>query len=132
MRIMGIDYGTRKIGIALGDTETRIATPWRLVENEDMTDAVARLEDLAKAEGINELVVGVPQTPDGEVVSATAKEVMRFIAALEEAGFEVHEENEMLSSRLAAAQVRETGRKEKRDDLAAANILQSYLDRRAV
>jgi putative Holliday junction resolvase len=129
MRIMGIDYGTRRIGIAIGDSESGIASPWRIVENESMEDAVLRIIALAKEEGAEEFVVGVPLAPDGSAVSETGDEVVEFIRLLEEAGAKIHRENELLSSKVASAQMQERGEKRKRDDLAAAAILQTYLDR---
>lgn len=129
MRMLGIDFGTRRLGLALGDTESGIAGPWRVVENEGRTEVAERVFQLAEEEGIAAVVVGVPQTAEGKAVSETAKEVLQFVEDLQKTGLTVHKENEMFSSKVAKAQVKEAGRKEKRDDLAAAAILQSFLDR---
>lgn len=129
MRILGIDYGSRRIGLALGDTESCLATPFKVMENTDLEDVIERILRMISEEEVEEVVVGVPQTPDGEAMSETSKSVLAFIQQLREKGLKIHEENELLSSKVAAAQVKETGRKEKRDDLAATAILQTYLDR---
>ncbi len=126
---MGIDYGTKRIGLALGDTESGVASPWRVIENAGTDECVLRLKELAGEEGIEEAVVGVPETPGGDAISEIATLAVEFISQLKAAGFVVHRENEMLSSKIAATQMQEMDRKDKRDDLAAAAILQSYLDR---
>jgi len=129
MRILGIDYGTKRIGLALGDTESGIAGPWRVIENEGMDEAVLRLQDLAEEEHVEEIVLGVPMSPDGRIASDIAEDVLAFMRLLKAKDLIVHKENELLSSKVAASQMEDVGRKEKRDDLAATAILQTYLDR---
>lgn len=129
MRLIGLDYGAARIGVALGDTVTRVASPWNLIHHESMEDTVQRLQDLMKREQAEALVVGVPRPlSDQTRETPQATEILGFILRLREAGFTVHEQNETLSSKVAAEQVKEMGGKGKRDDLAAAAILQSYLD----
>lgn len=129
MRILGIDYGSARVGVALGDAETRVASPWRIIANESDEDVVARLVDLAKVEKVTRFVVGVPR-PLGDQARETgqAKKIREFIALLSGSGIETIESDETLTSKIAADQVREMGERGKRDDLAAAAILQHYLD----
>lgn len=130
MRILGIDYGSRRIGVALGDTETGVATPWRVIAHEATEDAVEQLSLLAKQEGAERFVIGIPRPlADQSRLTEQAKEIREFAKHLAQVGLPIEEENETLSSALAERQVREMGEKGKRDDLAAAAILQSYLDR---
>jgi RNase H-fold protein (predicted Holliday junction resolvase) len=77
-------------------------------------------------------VVGVPR-PLGDQSRETdqAREIRSFISKLKTEGFDVEEENETLTSKIAADQVKEMGERGKRDDLAAAAILQQYLDKLA-
>jgi putative Holliday junction resolvase len=130
MRVLGVDYGRERVGIALGDTETRIATPWRIIHAKTLTDLMAALEDLVVREKIERLIIGVPYPlQDVSRSNAQVEEVRAFISAVRSLGVEVEEEDERLTSQLAAAQMRERGQKGKRDDLAAAAILQGWLDR---
>ncbi len=129
MRILGIDYGSARVGVALGDSETRVASPWRIIANESDEDVIERLMELARVEGVTRFVVGVPRPlSDQTRVTDQAKEIRDFIELLSKAGIETVETNETLTSKVAADQVREMGGKGKRDDLAAAAILQFYLD----
>lgn len=127
---MGIDYGAARVGVALGDTETRLASPWRVLEGRSLNKLVEELAALAREEQVERLVVGVPH-PLREPTRETeqARTIKSFIARLVARGLNVVEEDESLSSKLARVQAKEIGEHKKRDDLAAAIILQSYLDR---
>ncbi len=133
MRILGIDYGSRRTGIALGDTEAKIASPWRVIEAEEIADVIREIETIIQQEQIGQLIVGIPRPlrdrdqENGQVIA-----VKHFITELRKLSLPVHEEDEALSSGLAGQQMLERGQKGKRDDLAAAVILQSWLDRHAV
>lgn len=130
MRLFGIDYGRARIGVALGDTETKLASPFTVLERKNDEQAVQVLVDLAHTEGIETFVVGIPRPlADPSRITAQAEEIRRFAQLLAGAGFDVLEENETFSSKLAEKQVHERGEKGKRDDLAAMSILQGYLDR---
>jgi putative Holliday junction resolvase len=133
MRVLGIDYGSARIGVALGDTETRLASPWRVIEARSEEETLSQLRDLIAQEKIEKIVVGVPRPfADREIENEQVRDIRAFIAALQVLGVAIEEEDEALSSRLAARQVQSAGEKGKRDDLAAANILQTWLDRNAV
>lgn len=132
MRILGLDYGSARIGVALGDPITKVATPWSVISNESFEDVVVRLRELVQRESVEKLVVGVPRPlADQTRETDQAKEIKNFIERLRGEGFVVEEENETLTSKIAADQVKEMGERGKRDDLAAAAILQQYLDRLA-
>ena len=129
MRILGLDYGSARIGVALGDDVTRVATPWNVIVNEDIEDVLLRLHELTARESVEKIVVGIPRPlSDQQRETDQAKEIKTFIGKLKMDGFDVLEQNETLSSKVAADQVKEMGGRGKRDDLAAAAILQSYLD----
>lgn len=130
MRLLGIDYGRARIGLALGDSDSRVASPMEVLEEKNEEAAIRRIQDIAKQEGITRIVVGIPKPlKDRNRETDQAKEIRGFIAALREKGLDVVEEDETWSSAIAARQVEEMGRRGKRDDLAAASILQTYLDR---
>ncbi len=135
MRLLGVDYGRGQMGVALGDTESRVATPLEVLRassGDSFVSLVERLVSLAQKEGITELVMGVPFPLDDQTrETAQAKEIRRVIEACRRAGLTVHEENETWSTRLAERQAHEGGRRGPADDLAASAILQGYLDRTA-
>lgn len=131
MRILGIDYGAKRVGLALGDTESKIATPWSVVPNEGALALLAKLQAVITEEQVKGVVIGIPRplrSPNME--NDQVREVRKFIEGLSGLGVDVHEEDETMSSGLAARQMQEMGEKGKRDDLAAAVILQTWLDRR--
>ena len=131
MRVLGVDYGQVRIGLAIGDTETRIATPWSVLLREDDKQAIEEITLLTKKEEIELIIVGVPRPlADQARDTEQSKRIQYFVGLLKEKGYLVEEENETWSSSLAAKQGIEAGSHGKRDDLAAANILQGYLDRR--
>jgi len=50
MRVLGIDYGAARVGVALGDTDTQIATAWEVIPHEGIDTLVSRIADLAEKE----------------------------------------------------------------------------------
>lgn len=133
MRVLGIDYGAARIGIALGDTDSCIASPWSVIDAKVPAQALLALQELIRAERVESLVVGMPRRlHDQRQESKQTQEVRRFMESLVGFGLPIFEQNETWSSKFAARQVQELGQKGKRDDLAAAIILQSYLDRYGV
>ena len=129
MRLIGIDYGSARIGVALGDTETHIASPLLILENTGVENALRELVRLAKEEAVDAFVIGVPMPlRDRTRETDQAREIRAFAARLAALGVTVYESDETLTSALAATQVAERGERGKRDDLAAAAILQGWLD----
>ncbi len=130
MRVLGIDYGAKHVGIALGDTETKIATPWTVWPNEGALALLTRIHDLAMQEAIQALIVGIPRPLRAPLKeNDQVREVRTFIEGVNGLGITVYEEDEAMSSGLAARHAQEMGEKGKRDDLAAAVILQTWLER---
>lgn len=136
MRALGIDFGERRIGLALSDPEGRFALPHGMVERSSDRDAVAEIARLVAAEGIELLVLGEPRRPsDGRAGDAAAR-VRGFAAKLARAtGLAVEWVDETLTSREAAERLRAAGaprraRRERLDAVAAQILLQEALDRR--
>lgn len=130
MRILGIDYGAQRVGLALGDTESKLATPWKIIPHEGSLSVISRLRDILLQEKITSVVVGMPHPlRQSTTPSAQMREVLKFTRGLKGLGVDVHHENEALTSRLAAHQAQESGASGAQDDLAAAAILQTWLDR---
>lgn len=133
-RIMGIDYGRRRIGLAIAELETRIAVPLATLEGRNDASRDARLVlDAAQGEGATLLVVGLPLNMDGSDSEQTAL-TRGFSAELERLGsIPVCLHDERLTSHAAhealdAAGIRSRDRRGLTDRIAAQKILQSYLD----
>lgn len=130
MRLLGLDVGDARIGVALGDIGTGVATPLCVLNIRSEDDGVGQVTALAKQEGIMTVIIGIPRQPkDLSELSAQALKIKKFGERLRVAGLVVEEEDETLSTALASALGREAGRKGSEDDLAATAILQTYLDK---
>ncbi len=134
MRFLGIDYGTRRIGLAYGD-ELGIATPLPALTDADPAKRRAALAAVVKQRRITELVLGYPLNMNG-TAGFKAKEVDVFAEQLRaQLGLPVHLIDERLTSHMAEAgmnqkQLREIRGKGIIDSRAAALILQDFLDQR--
>lgn len=141
MRALGIDYGQRRIGLALSDATGLLARPWKTVRRDGSLDqtvaALAReIQSLeADDDGLAVIVVGWPRRLSGEATDQT-RAVEGFIDALRAAvGMPVVLEDERLTSweaeHVLAARERDwRKRKPLLDAMSAAVILQTYLDAR--
>lgn len=133
MSILGIDFGERRIGVAGSDALGITAQPLSVVERKSRREDVARIGELASRRKAEVIVVGLPLNMDGSAGPA-ARRARRFAAALRrELGLEVEEWDERLSTAeaeraLIASDKRRARRREVRDAVAAALILQGYLD----
>ena len=139
VRVLGIDYGAKRIGLALSDATATLASPWRLLlrppsEAETLRIMIKEIDTLAKDDdGLEAVVVGWPRRLDGSPTHQTAV-VETFARALEaKIALPVVLQDERLSSHEAEARlaVKESDwrkRKAKLDAMAAAVILQDYLD----
>ncbi len=120
-RVLGIDYGTKRIGLAVSDEGGAMAFPYGAVSKE------SEIADICRKENISQIVVGLPQALGTMEDTAMTKTVREFADRLRVVGVPVDFEPEMLSSKEAS---RGTAAREHVDSAAAAIILQSYLDRK--
>lgn len=133
MRILAIDHGTKRMGIAVSDPSATVATPLEYIPAEPFKNFVARLKELISEREIDLILVGMPRNMDGSYGPAAAK-VKEFVAVLKEIlPMPIKTWDERLTSTqanrfLLQADVRRKDRKEKVDKAAAAILLQSYLD----
>ena len=135
-RILGIDYGERRIGLAISDSMAIIAQPLETLVQDKTGSWRLRLEEILDQQEVVTIVVGYPLTMKGGHSQQTAQ-VDDFIAALrEQTGLPVHTYDERLTSvyarrSLVAQGVRTGHDKGAVDRTAAAIMLQDYLDSRA-
>ncbi len=139
--MLGVDVGTRRVGLAVSDRSRTLARPLDTFQVASTAAAVARVVDVvnrlrAEEDGLDAIVVGLPRRLDGSASEATER-VAAFIALLRaKTAVDVATEDERLSSREAESRLalRDRdwrSRKAKLDAAAAAIILQDYLDRTA-
>jgi len=133
MRILALDHGTKRIGVAVSDETKTIAQPLEFIPAEPFADFLARLRQLIREKEVELILVGLPRNMDGSYGPA-AEKVQTFVTALKDA---VVVPVKTLDERLTSAQanrlliqggVRRDKRKVKVDKMAAAILLQGYLD----
>ena len=133
MRILALDHGTRRIGVAVSDELQVIATPLEYIPTEPFADFLTRLKEIIREKEIELIIIGMPRNMDGSYGPAALK-VQTFAAVLKDA---ITIPIKPLDERLTTVQaqrfliqgnVRRDKRKEKVDKTAAALLLQSHLD----
>ncbi|MDQ4065506.1 MAG: Holliday junction resolvase RuvX [Actinomycetota bacterium] len=130
--IVGIDPGTKRVGVAIADDETRFARPLEVIDV-TRTDPVTRISEIVSREDARLVIVGRPLSLRGEAGRAVAAQ-RDFIARLNEAlPIPVVEHDERLTTVVADQGLRAAGGRSKargglRDAVAAQLLLQSYLD----
>ena len=132
-RIVGLDVGDRRIGIALSDETRLIATPHSVYTRVGWGPDVKHIQRLCAETKAALIVCGLPRNMDGSV-GFQAEKVMGFAEQLRKAGLPLVFQDERLSTvsahqALIEGGMRRDGRKETVDKVAAAVILQSVLDR---
>lgn len=129
-RVLGVDVGTVRVGLARSDEQGMVATPLDTLPGGE--DLAARLAERARAEGCDTVVVGLPRALSGRETESTR--LARDVAeALRGSGLAVELWDERLSSVeaervLLGAGRRRAQRRRERDRVAAALVLQGWLD----
>ncbi|RRR76618.1 MAG: Holliday junction resolvase RuvX [Candidatus Viridilinea halotolerans] len=134
-RSLGLDVGERRIGVALSDASGRLASALTTIKAYPQEHALAQIARLVVEHGIYEVVVGLPLTLRGEI-GPQAEVVQRFAEALgQQVALPIHLFDERLTTAAAAQLLRDMGvkpekRRQQIDQVAAAIILQDFLDQR--
>lgn len=126
--ILGIDYGKVRIGLAIADSETRIAFVLKTLENNK--DFLPSLKTIVRDNSINKIVIGVPTYDNRENIEYDSEQFGKMLG--KELGIEVEYQNEMFTTKMAHQNLVDKGAKKikSQDDQEAAKIiLQSWLDR---
>ena len=137
MKYLGLDLGTRSLGIAISDITKTVATTYGTIhfEEKDYEKAIEELASIVEKEPIEIIVLGYPKNMNG-TIGPRALETEEFKKTLEEKfKIEVVLQDERLSTKEASgymikADMSRKKRKKKIDSLAANIILQTYLDKR--
>ncbi len=135
MRILSIDHGTKRMGIAVSDETGTLAQPLEFIPAEPFADFLKRLKEILHDKQVEQILVGMPRNMDGSYGPAALK-VQEFVAVLKEAiATPIKTWDERLTSAqanrmLIQADVKRKQRRERVDAAAAAILLQSFLDSR--
>jgi putative pre-16S rRNA nuclease len=133
MRILALDHGTKRIGVALSDELKMIASPLEYIPAEPLAGFLGRLKDIVREKHVELIIIGMPRNMDGSYGPAAIK-AQEFVTVLADA---ITIPIKTLDERLTTVQaqrfliqgnLRREKRKEKVDKTAAAILLQSYLD----
>ena len=133
MRILGIDYGHRRLGLALSDEGETLASPLPVYQRHDAKQDLAFLAVLVKEKQVKQIVVGLPRNMDGSL-GEMAQAVLAFVGTLKEkVNLSVDTFDERLTSAeaervLIQANLSRKRRRTLKDSLAAVLILQGYLE----
>jgi putative Holliday junction resolvase len=123
VKVLALDYGSARTGVAVSDPTGTVARPLGVVEHAATEDGIARLVELARDEDVERIVVGLPITLRGEH-GAQAEETDRFVALLRAAtDLPVESFDERFTTKLAEA----NEARAEEDAVAAAHLLSSYL-----
>ena len=133
IRWMGVDFGDKRIGLALADSETQLAMPWQNYSRRTPDTDADYFRAICRAEGINRIVVGLPVTNRGKE-GERARAARRFGGWLKGVtGRDVFFWDERFTSaeadaRLANSKLPKKKKKARRDMIAAQIMLQDFLD----
>ncbi|MGM0470815.1 MAG: Holliday junction resolvase RuvX [Bacillota bacterium] len=133
MRIMGLDFGDVRIGVAVSDRLGWTAQGKKVIENTTWSEVVDQLQNLIEEYEVEEIIVGLPRNMNG-TLGPRAEKTFEFIEYLrEELAVPIATWDERLTTKVAEqtlleADVSRAKRKDVIDKMAAVVILQSYLD----
>ncbi len=127
MKTLGVDYGEKRIGIAISDENAIIASRYNILKND--RSIIDNFNNIVQSCGIKKIVFGLPLGKDGEEGISSIK-VKDFVRRLDIKNIEIVYWNETLTTYDAGLILKKTGRgkRERVDDIAAQIILQEYLD----
>jgi putative Holliday junction resolvase len=133
MRILGIDYGEKRVGLAISSLVGHIAQGLPTIVRIDGTDYLEELADLIKEKEVGEIVVGLPKNMN-DTIGEKAEEVLVLVETLKSKfNLPVHTVDERLTTvrahrAMTGAKMSKKGKKKRVDMIAAQFILQAYLD----
>lgn len=134
-RILALDYGAKRTGVAVTDEMQIIASPIDTFETEKLFDF---LTQYLQSENVSDIVIGLPQKLSGEM-NDIEQEIEQFISKFSKRfpDINIHRENEMFTSKMASQALISGGMKKKKrqekgslDKISATIILQSFLSRK--
>lgn len=135
-RILGLDIGDKRIGVAMSDPTEIIASPLTIIERTTDQKAIDAILKIVSDNGVVKIIVGLPRAKDGSI-GHQAEKVQSFTEELRKHALVVFEYRDERLTTVTAARLkrevspRKIGRKTRYDAMAAAVILQEYLEEKA-
>lgn len=135
MRYLSIDYGHKRVGLAICDTSQTIVSPLTTIQRRDDTQVIERIATITAEQAVDGIVLGLPVNMDGSE-GPQAEKVRNFARLLAETvHVSLHFQNEQLSSfaadhRLIGRELTRAGKRSRQDAVAAAVILEDFLKNR--
>ena len=140
MRTLAIDLGTRRVGLAMSDEGGRFATPLDVLNITSPDQAISAIVELVRIEGVDRIVVGLPLNMDDSIGPAArntvawgralAKQTGKPVIYLDERLSSFEAEQSLIDRKRGGETITRKGKKQMLDALAAASILQAFLDDR--
>ena len=136
-RVLGIDVGDRRIGLALSDPGGILASPLTIIEHTTETGDIEAILKIAQERGVERIIVGLPRLMNGDV-GPQAQKVQTFTETMRSrTNIPIEHRDERLTTVTAQRLHQESGSRKKKgiiryDAMAAAVILQDYLEEQAV
>jgi len=133
-KVLGIDYGDRRIGLAITDEDRRYSFALKTLDNKNQAQYLSELKEICDQESVDEIVIGLPLNQEGEEGPAAIK-VKQFAESLKEAtGVNCSFIDERFTTVMATKLHQEAGKKAKKtkdiiDQDSAVIILQTFLDK---
>jgi len=138
MRTLAIDFGKRRIGLALSDAGGKLATPHEVLQTSSISQAVDEISKTIEHEGVERIVIGMPLNMDG-TRGGGAKEVTEFglllskrcgkgVIYVDERLSTFQAEQDLLDARRGGEKITRKSKKQRLDAVAAASFLQEFLD----
>lgn len=128
---LGIDHGTKRIGVAVGDTASGIATPLEVIPATPVEQALGRIGELARQYRVEGIVVGLPVNMDGSAgpQAAAAREMSEQIAQVLRVPVRLFDErlSSFEADQALAGKLTRRKKKARQDALAAATMLGDFL-----
>ena len=134
MRILSIDHGEKRVGLAISDENEKLASRFLTVENKSLDNLIKKIKNVVLEKNISKIILGIPIGFKGE--SAQTRNIKGFSANLSEnIDIPIIEINEIFTSKMAEENLKKAGIKSENikeiiDQEAARIILQDYLDKK--
>lgn len=129
MKILAIDYGEKKVGLAFGDTESGFASPYKIIKDATWENLFNELSIICQKEWIGKIIVGSPLHDQSQFSGVQLDKIQKFIDHLQE---KIDLPIEIVDESFSTGQAKKLiGNKGDDDAVAAMILLQSYFDREA-
>jgi len=132
MKLLGIDYGNKRIGLAIGESDGKIAVPYGMIENKGDNFVLCEIKELCNEEGIDKIIIGIPQHKEFE--SKQYKIIEKFIIYLKNnIEIKIDSADEAFTSKIAEKDEKyknlyKDRKKGWKDAVAASEILRDYME----